>query len=36
MSSMRLDAADADDMARFAEAVLSDHGRLDIWVGAHW
>ena len=32
VSAMRLDAADAADMARFADAVLSDHGRLDIWV----
>lgn len=32
VSSMRLDATEADDIVRFADAIVEEHGRLDIWV----
>ena len=29
---MRLDATEADDIVGFADAIVEEHGRLDIWV----
>lgn len=32
VSSRRLDATEADDIVRFVDAIVEEHGRLDIWV----